>query len=300
MSSPEWQGELERLVSQVPPPQSPVRNDGDWAAFAKQNSFLPPTDYRALVRRYGAGIFGDWLLLIEPFHPTFPFIAAAARECQDLRGVQRQFADFYPAWPIWPDAGGLLPWARTGTGDHIGWRTAGDAEDWTVLLWTRDGDDSREFRLGTVPFLLGLVERSVGDPAFDYDDADPTAADSRPRFRPAPDQAPVPPLLGSALVRFAPLPARHPAFDNAVRAAFHPGAGAECGSIVLRSYGTEGTVPDQLNHQLQIGFDLTCEPTAKQLVLQIGRVIAAPIVEVFDAAHVPSWPDIVGRPGTAT
>lgn len=295
MSSQDWAGSLERLGSQVPPPQSPVRADGDWAEFSRRNSFLPPSDYRALVRRYGAGTFGDWLLLIEPFHPTIPFIAAAARECQDLRGVQRQFPDFYPAWPIWPHPGGFLPWAMTGTGDHIGWRTEGDADDWTVLLWTRDGDDSREFRLRTVPFLLGLVERSVGDPAFDYDDADPTSADSRPRFRPAPDQAPVPPLLGSARVRFAPLPARHPAFEDAVRAAFQPPAGVEGGAIVLRSYGTEGAAPDPLHHELQIGFDPSFEPTAKQLALQIGRVIAAPIVEVFDAEHLPTWPDLVGH-----
>ena len=299
MSAPDWERGLERLVRQVPPPPVPVRADGDWEEFAKQNSFLPPADYRALVRRYGAGSFGDWLLLIEPFNPTFPFIAAAGVECRDLRGVQRQFPQFYPAWPIWPELGGLLPWATTATGDHIAWRTEGKPEDWTALLWTRDGDDSCEYRLGTVDFLLGLVERTLRDPPFDYGDADPSAEDSRPRFRAAPARPPMPPLLGSALVRYAPLLAHHPAFEHAVRAAFPPTTSTERPTIVLRSYGTEGTVPHQLNHVFQVGFDLEAEATVKKLALEIGQAIAAPIVEVFDAEHLPIWPELVGRPATA-
>jgi hypothetical protein len=299
VSATNWLDCLQRLVEQVPPPALPVRADGDWDEFARQNSFMPPTDYRALIRRYGAGCFGDWLRPIEPFDPSLPFIAAAGLECRQLRGFQREFPHFYPPWPIWPDAGGLLPWATTATGDHIGWRTDGNPDDWTILVWTRDGDDSREHRVGAVQFLLGLVERTLGDPAFRYEDADPTADDSRPRFSAAPSQAPTPPFVGSVLVRYAPLPARHPAFDSAVQAAFGLTEESPSSGLVLRSYGVVGADPGQLHHELSIEFELEAERQAKELALGIGEIIAVPIIEVLDLERSPVWPDVVGRPSTA-
>lgn len=282
MSATNWLDCLQRLVDQVPPPGFPVRADGDWDEFARQKLFVPPSDYRALVRRYGAGCFGDWLRLIEPFHPSLPFIAAAGLECRQLRGTQRQFPQFYPSWPIWPDAGGLLPWATTATGDHIGWRTAGDPDDWTILVWTRDGDDSCEHHVGALQFLLGLVERTLGDAAFVYEDADPTADESRPRFGAAPSLPPTPPFEGSALVRYDPSPARHPAFDTAVQAAFGLTADPPPPGLVLCSYGVVGTHPGQLHHEMWIEFDPEAERQAKELAIEIGKVIAVPIVEVLD------------------
>src|SRR5262245_26500584 len=72
-----WSEALDQLANRIPPPDRPVRADGDWEVFASRNGFEPPSDYRALIGRYGAGAFGGWLRLIEPFDPATSFVIAS-------------------------------------------------------------------------------------------------------------------------------------------------------------------------------------------------------------------------------
>ena len=162
---------LYRLVDLIPPPDSPVRNDGDWKRFASSNGFWPPEDYRMLIREYGTGTFANWLTLIEPFNHNWSFLQYVDKECRSLRG----------RGPIWPEEGGFLPWATTSSGDHVGWRTLGGREAWTTLFWGKGGD-VHDFQVSAVGFLIGLVERNLGDPAFDRDN--PFAINGGPTFEP--------------------------------------------------------------------------------------------------------------------
>lgn len=100
-------------------------------------------------------------------------------------------------------------------------------------------------------------------------------------------------------MRYATLPARHPAFDSAVQAAFGLTEESPSSGLVLRSYGVVGADPGQLHHELWIEFDLEAERQAKELALGIGEIIAVPIVEVLDLERSQVWPDVVGRPSAA-
>lgn len=159
-------GSLFKLIDLIPPPDSPMGGNGDWKRFVSANGFWPPEDYRMMIREYGVGTFADWLQLIEPFPQATPFLEVVGNECRVLRDARSKKPGAYPDWPIWPDPGGMLPWAKTATGDHIGWRTAGKPDAWTTLFWGSDGY-SKEFGVTTVDFLVGLVQRSLGDPTFD-------------------------------------------------------------------------------------------------------------------------------------
>lgn len=159
-------GSLMRLESLVPAPADPVRSYGDWKRFTSLSGFPPPDDYRMLISKYGAGSFAGWIFLIEPFNPTWPFMTVVQAKCEELRSAQRRAPTTYPAWPIWPDPGGFLPWATTDGGDHIGWRTLGRPSQWTTLFWDRSGKGSTEYPVGTVDFLVNVFENSTDHAAF--------------------------------------------------------------------------------------------------------------------------------------
>lgn len=170
------QGDLVRLGELVPPPDSPVRAWGDWKRFVSVNGFVPPDDYRMLIREYGVGAFAGWAMLIEPFNPSFTFMDMVHDECRALPAAASGLA-------CWPQPGGFLPWAVTTAGDFIGWRTEGRPISWTTLLLDRQGQLS-EYAVGAVGFLLGLAERRLGDARFD-DGANPFARVRGALFTPA-------------------------------------------------------------------------------------------------------------------
>ena len=167
----------------MPPPDSPVRAYGDWKRFVSTNGFRPPDDYRMLIREYGAGTFGDWLHLIEPFNPAWSFIDKVQVECERLRRSRQASPVSSTDWPIWPESEGLLPWAVTRTGEYVCWRTAGLPDTWTTAI---SGDEGwGEYALGTVGFLLGLAERNLGDPRFDDEGRNPFLDRGRGAFAPS-------------------------------------------------------------------------------------------------------------------
>ena len=172
-----------RLAELMPPPDSPVRAYGDWKRFVSVNGFAPPDDYRMLIREYGAGTFGDWLRLIEPFSPAGSFMDKVQVKCDKLRRSRQTSPQSDPGWPIWPEPGGLLPWAVTLTGEFVGWRTVGRPDTWTTLVWGQRGWG--EYPVGTVGFLLGLAERSLGDPRFDDEGQNPFLDNGGRGFEPS-------------------------------------------------------------------------------------------------------------------
>lgn len=162
---------LIRLGELISPPDSPVRAYGDWKRFVSANGFFPPDDYRMLIREYGAGTFGDRLHLIEPFNPSWTFMEKVGPECEKLRRLRQASGRSGPDWPIWPESEGLLPWAMTGTGGYVCWRTVGRPDTWTTVV---SGDQGwEEYRVGAVDFLLGLAEGTLGDARFDDEGRNP-------------------------------------------------------------------------------------------------------------------------------
>ncbi|MGH9226906.1 MAG: hypothetical protein ACRD2W_24685 [Acidimicrobiales bacterium] len=167
-----------RLTELVQPPDFPVRANGDWKRFVSTNGFWPPEDYRMLVREYGSGLFADWLYLIEPFDPSISFTELVAAECRTLRNSSQR-------GPLWPEPGGFLPWAKTVTADHIGWRTDGRPENWTTVFWGHGGQAVSEYPVSTVGFVLAVVERSLGPVAVNGSSANPWPTVSTASFQAA-------------------------------------------------------------------------------------------------------------------
>jgi len=162
-----WLTQLAELRLLVQPPVAPYGAPIDWAAFERENAFLPPADYRALLDRYGpgtvnAGVGG--LVLLQPMHPKRSFLDGNRWLRDVLRGLQRQGPSGVPPWPIYPDPGGYLPFAVDESSWSLGWLAAGAPDDWTVAIdGGRDGWWT-ELPIGAVELVMRWARGDLGTP----------------------------------------------------------------------------------------------------------------------------------------
>ncbi|MGX1507875.1 UNVERIFIED_CONTAM: hypothetical protein RKD43_006500 [Streptomyces graminofaciens] len=148
-------GGLTRLV---PPPAVPVDARGDWTAAESASGVRLPDDYKWLVGTYGWGEFCDFLYLRTPFG-TSPHNGIEWQRGH-LSGSPGRDRERYP-YPLHPAAGALLVWGATPDADRLCWLTDGSAEDWTVVVWDRDGRYEAH-PLGAAAFIEGWVGGHVG------------------------------------------------------------------------------------------------------------------------------------------
>ena len=140
------------LVRLVPPPPEPVDGDGEWRRVWPSLGCRLPKDYQELVRVYGLGSFDD-VILWTPFTPqSWANIVVQARSLiTDYDEMRADDPGSFPH-PLFPEAGGMLPWASTGDGDWLCWLTGDEPDRWPVVEWNiREG--SRRHEVGAVQFL---------------------------------------------------------------------------------------------------------------------------------------------------
>ncbi len=330
MNSEAWIGALAELV---PPPERPGRPSApDWDRFARENGFEAPADYRLLIERYGVGGFGagglpgGWLLLLDPFPDGTSFVELSAWDRRNSRGLQRQFPDQYPGWPMWPLAEGLLPWANTADGDLVGWWTVGGPDGWGTRFFGRS-DEFEEFEIGAVEFIVRLLRGQLGARDLDgrFGTLEPDEALS---FVPHAVVRRVPPPIEEVTIVFdglaavvdrGALPTHHDipwggspdevraateTWGQRQEAAMRPAqaiidawiAEAETAGLRVRSVGTHSAgTGDPLHHEIGVAFDPAREADAKALVEDLARRLGVAIREVRNLEADRIWPELSGR-----
>lgn len=149
------QSALERLIALVPEPPDRLFALGTWDEVFTDLGTRLPTDYVALIDTYGSSEFSKWLGVADPRRNGHGLFAGAI-----ARRMGDQYRMFRSNWPednpfaAWPEPGGFLAWGNTDNGDHLGWLTEGEPDQWPVALWPRHHD--HRVVGGTVTeFLLG-------------------------------------------------------------------------------------------------------------------------------------------------
>ena len=124
-----------------------------------------PSDYKAFIARYGAGNVGDFIHLWSPFTDAkrLGLLPESKAHLDVLRGLRHTKIPH----PLYPEKGGLLPWARTDNGDVLMWLTKGRPDQWTVVI--TDSSDFYDTDYGFVEFLSRFVDKKLGVPAFPED-----------------------------------------------------------------------------------------------------------------------------------
>ncbi len=135
---------LERLVEMVPPPETPF-SSGDQKAFLaveKELGRALPSDFKQLIATYGYGLWQRFWCVLNPFIgdgkqvrswfcPRYG-MAGGEQKLASLRAGRDQFPELH-IYPIFPEPGGLFPWAMTDNGDFLYWLTEGDPDTWPTI-----------------------------------------------------------------------------------------------------------------------------------------------------------------------
>jgi hypothetical protein len=122
------------LARLLPPPEKPL--DYNEAMLARNQGVFRiqfPDDFVEFGRAYGSGTIKaaySWEVW-SPFRPTYPLIVLEFarvwnlfKDAADVSGVP---------FGIFPEVGGLLPFAKSADGDWVCFRTAGEPNGWDVV-----------------------------------------------------------------------------------------------------------------------------------------------------------------------
>ena len=165
---------LSRLFELAPPPAHLIATRGennDWVSVERAIGTALPTDYKAIIDRYGSGDFLDLLILLNPFcdKDDLNLIYQVGTE-PDVYGPmiesynQARFGAYPDECPfsVYPEPGGLFPVGVESVGRDLYWLTEGDPVDWTLVRYEiRGGWLCERFEVGLVEFLVDWLGREV-------------------------------------------------------------------------------------------------------------------------------------------
>lgn len=155
---------IEMLAKAVAPPNRPVETEGEWEAVAARLGTDLPRDYKDIIGRFGTGKLDDFLLVLNPFasNRNLNLLQQVNLQTESLRSIRSRWRD--PPLPIFPERGGLLPWAISDNGDLICWLTEGAPEAWRTAILEARGPRFEVYRFGASVLLAKLasgIERSI-------------------------------------------------------------------------------------------------------------------------------------------
>ncbi|MDP9843621.1 hypothetical protein J2853_002832 [Streptosporangium lutulentum] len=151
---------IDDLIRFVPPPVEPVDAHGDWSAVEATLGLGLPTDFKALIERYGLGQFLSFITPLTPFGARDLLVQHAQRLLDRERSYREQYPDECP-YPFYPEPGGLLEWAGTDNGDSLCWLTDGEPDSWKVVVWNPRNVYYDAQDVGAVEFLHGWLSGRI-------------------------------------------------------------------------------------------------------------------------------------------
>jgi hypothetical protein len=154
---------FDQLRTLAPPPEKPVEN-GTVDKFRVVEEHLKlqfPSDYKQVIRSYGHGTWRGGLILFNPFTSdvSYNLIAAATGQLEEAEH-HLLFPEDAP-FPLYPEPGGLLPWAKTEQNEILYWLTDGDPETWRTIFASGDPLKYQQFDLGCSTFLFQWLQRTA-------------------------------------------------------------------------------------------------------------------------------------------
>jgi SUKH superfamily protein len=180
------------LQTILAPPLQPPRAV-DWTKVEEGLNVALPTGYKELVGLYGPGSIDEFLWLYSPaaMNPSLNLIRLIDDTLEALRSARGDPGHELPGiavppapetvpFPIYPEPGGLLPWAGTDNGDMVYWETTGSADDWRIVVSASRLDRWFVTVGPAADWLLRVLSRHERVPMFPNDF--PSAS---PRFSPA-------------------------------------------------------------------------------------------------------------------
>jgi hypothetical protein len=139
---------LPELLAMLPPDAG--LDDARWRAVEQSLGLALPRTYKALVDRFGASSWGDFLHVLSPFDERLNLHHRGKQALDADKESRKKFPWHYPL-PLYPEAGGLLPWALTDNGDTLYFITSASPDQWPTVI---KGPRAPEFEVSFLPPAL--------------------------------------------------------------------------------------------------------------------------------------------------
>jgi hypothetical protein len=133
----------------------------DWEVIERSlGGLVLPDDYKSVVEIFPHGTFKEFVSVIRPGiegGDDDDYLGYYAHALEDMRGWREDGHGEFP-YPIWPEPGGVLPWASTPDGFGLFWSTEGDDPARWPVVWA-DPQFSQWHRVPQTmaEFLVGLL-----------------------------------------------------------------------------------------------------------------------------------------------
>ena len=149
------------LVKILPPPANPLDRDETVLARVKRVlSVQFPGDFLEFGRLYGSGNIyaaSTWEVW-SPFRPTYPLIVMKFARGFNLYRASQEVTGM--PFGIFPEEGGLLPFAKSVDGTWACWVTQGQPDDWSVVDIGRYEQDGYEaLDMGFSEYFYSVLTR---------------------------------------------------------------------------------------------------------------------------------------------
>ena len=167
------------VIKALAPARPYVARDRAWSHVEASIGLALPDDFKQIVTYYGPGIWAEWIILFTPVTAGTPYDLESwpADMLEQERGflgdlTAEQRAEEFP-YRLYPEAGGLYPFALSAQGDRLFWRTVGHPNDWPVVLsYTRD-TATTEFPFGIGELLERFLRNELDEEAFPRHESPP-------------------------------------------------------------------------------------------------------------------------------
>jgi len=133
-------------------------SDARWLKAEDALGIRLPGSYKALIDLYGASSWGNFLHILSPFDDDLNL----ERVGREILHADRQSRDSFPShypFALYPERGGMLPWAVTDNGDTLYFVTLSLPDEWPTLI---KGPRDPEFEVSFLPPSLLVHHVAAG------------------------------------------------------------------------------------------------------------------------------------------
>ena len=155
---------LNQLRAILSPPNNPIDvNERILDENVKAIGVSFPVDYVEYSRIYGTGQVSVGKYKWEVWSAFRPRYLGLCQRFHDIWSEMREALEtFHLPLGLFPEDGGLLPFAKCDNGVWFCWRTVGEPSTWqVVVLWAYDDDGFQSFDLVFSEFLFRLLTRQL-------------------------------------------------------------------------------------------------------------------------------------------
>lgn len=150
---------IDDIVRVMPPPTSTFEAPGkdEWIALEARFGFAFPEDFKDFIQIYGSGNVANFLWVFNPFSKNKNLnLIEQTKEQMDVLVELQSFGEIVP-YRLFPEAGGILPFAVTDNGDVLYWKTCGEPNYWPVVINEARSPEWESFDMPMTKFLLEIL-----------------------------------------------------------------------------------------------------------------------------------------------